>query len=109
MIKVIGNIPKTKFGVACSGGVDSMAVLDFLIQGNYNPEVIYFNHNTDHGRDAERFVTNYCNENNLTLHIGRTDLKPKSNKEKVQRAILKERAILENLDGILRDGLKDSI
>ena len=83
MIKVIGGIPKNKFGIACSGGVDSMAVLDFLIQGKYKPEVLYFNHNTDHGQQAEKFMIDYCNKNNLKLHIGKTDLKPKSNKEKI--------------------------
>lgn len=83
MIKVIGKIPKGDFGLACSGGVDSMAVLDFLIQGGYKPQVIYFNHNTDHGKDAEEFIIEYCDKNNLILHLGRTNLKPKSNKEKV--------------------------
>lgn len=83
MIKVLGNIPKGEFGIACSGGVDSMAILDFLINGKYNPHVIYFNHNTEHGHEAEIFITKYCEDNNLKLSIGRTDLKPESNKEKV--------------------------
>ncbi len=83
MIKLLGNVPKGEFGIACSGGVDSMAILDFLIKGRHNPYVIYFNHNTEHGSEAEKFVTNYCEENNLKLFIGRTDLNPKSNKEKV--------------------------
>lgn len=83
MIKLIGKVPKGEFGVACSGGIDSMVILDFLIRGKYNPNVIYFNHNTEHGMEAEIFITKYCKENNLKLHIGKTDLKPLSNKEKV--------------------------
>lgn len=83
MIKVLGDIPKGEFGIACSGGVDSMAILDFLIKGRRKPHVIYFNHNTEHGDDAEKFVTEYCQKNNLKLSIGRTDLKPESNKEKI--------------------------
>lgn len=83
MIKVLGNIPKGEFGIACSGGVDSMAILDFLIKGKHKPNVIYFNHNTKHGDEAEKFVTEYCQKNNLKLYIGRTDLKPESNKEKI--------------------------
>lgn len=83
MIKVLGNIPTSEFGLACSGGVDSMAVLDFLRRSNYNPHVLYFNHNTEHGDDAEKFITKYCEENGLSLFVGRTDQKPKSNKEKV--------------------------
>jgi tRNA(Ile)-lysidine synthase TilS/MesJ len=80
MIKVLGGIPKSEFGIACSGGVDSMAILDFLVKGRYNPHILYFNHNTEHGDEAEKFITEYCNQKNLKLTIGRTDLKPLSNK-----------------------------
>lgn len=83
MIKVLNGIPKGEFGIACSGGVDSMAILDFLINGRYNPHILYFNHNTEHGHEAEKFITDYCNQRNLKLTIGRTDLKPTSNKEKI--------------------------
>ncbi len=83
MIKVLGNIPKGEFGLACSGGVDSMAIANFLLNGGYYPNIIYFNHNTEHGNEAEKFVTKYCRTHNLKLHIGRTDLKPESNKEKI--------------------------
>lgn len=83
MIKLLGNIPKGEFGLACSGGVDSMAILDFLVNGRYNPHVLYFNHNTEHGDEAEEFITNYCRVHNLKLTLGKTDLKPKSNKEKI--------------------------
>ncbi len=83
MIKVLGQIPKGEFGIACSGGVDSMAILDFLVKGRYNPHVIYFNHNTNHGYEAEKFITEYCNKRDLKLTIGRTELKPTSNKEKI--------------------------
>ena len=83
MIKVLGDIPKGEFGIACSGGVDSMAILDFLIKGRYNPHVLYFNHNTEHGYEAEKFITKYCEDNGLKLSIGRTDLKPETNKEKI--------------------------
>ena len=60
MIKVLNGVPKGDFGLACSGGVDSMAILDFLINGRYNPHVLYFNHNTEHGDEAEKFITDYC-------------------------------------------------
>jgi len=83
MIKVLGDIPKGEFGIACSGGVDSMTILDFLVKGRYNPHVLYFNHNTKHGHEAEVFITEYCKERGLDLSIGRTELKPTSNKEKI--------------------------
>jgi tRNA(Ile)-lysidine synthase len=83
MIKVLGKIPKGEFGLACSGGVDSMAIANFLLNGGYDPHILYFNHNTEHGNHAEEFVTEYCQRHNLKLTIGRTDLKPQSNKEKI--------------------------
>jgi tRNA(Ile)-lysidine synthase len=83
VIRLLGEITKAKFGLACSGGVDSMAVLDFLVSGRYYPHVLYFNHNTEHGNEAESFITEYCKEKGLELTIGRTELKPTSNKEKI--------------------------
>lgn len=83
MIRVLGKIPKGEFGLACSGGVDSMAVANFLLNGGYYPHILYFNHNTEHGRLAEDFVTKYCRTHNLKLTIERTNLTPKSNKEKI--------------------------
>jgi asparagine synthetase B (glutamine-hydrolysing) len=35
MIKILGKIPKGEFGLACSGGVDSMAIANFLLNGDY--------------------------------------------------------------------------
>jgi len=83
MIKVLGKIPKGEFGLACSGGVDSMAIANFLLNGGYYPNLIYFNHNTEHSDDAEDFVRSYAVTHNLKLFIGKTDLKPTSNKEKI--------------------------
>jgi len=83
MIRILGNIPKGEFGLACSGGVDSMAVANFLLNGGWEPNILYFNHNTEHGQLAEEFVTNYCKTHNLKLHVDRKDLTPKSNKEKI--------------------------
>lgn len=83
MIELIGKVPKEKFGVACSGGVDSMAIVDFLLNAKHIPEILYFNHNTKHSHEAEKFVINFCKNNNLNLHIEKTNLNPKSNKEKI--------------------------
>ncbi len=83
MIRILGNLPKGEFGLACSGGVDSMAILDFLINGGRKPHVLYFNHNTEHGHEAEEFLKKYCSENSLNLITERTNLSPKSNKEKI--------------------------
>jgi tRNA(Ile)-lysidine synthase len=83
MIRILGKIPKGEFGLACSGGVDSMAIANFLSKGGYKPHILYFNHNTEHSDLAEDFVTEYCKRYNLNITIGQTDLTPKSNKEKI--------------------------
>jgi tRNA(Ile)-lysidine synthase len=58
MIKIQGKIPR-KVMVACSGGIDSMAVLDFL-RRNHSVEVFHFNHNTPGSDIAEQCVRRYC-------------------------------------------------
>lgn len=83
MLRLLNKIPKGEFGLACSGGVDSMAILDFLMRGNHNPHVLYFNHNTEHGDLSEKFIRDFCNEKKLKLTCGKLEYKPSSNKEKV--------------------------
>jgi tRNA(Ile)-lysidine synthetase-like protein len=56
--------------VAVSGGPDSMAVMDFLKRGNKLDKAYYFNHGTEHGKDAEAFLLAYCEENKIDLVIG---------------------------------------
>tara|TARA_R100000808_G_scaffold24984_1_gene60181 strand:+ start:11385 stop:11975 length:591 start_codon:yes stop_codon:yes gene_type:complete len=61
--------------MACSGGVDSMAALDFLRRGGREIEVAYFNHNTPHSGYAQSFVQDYCESHNLKLITGSTSMK----------------------------------
>ena len=63
MIKLQGKVPR-KVYVACSGGVDSMAALDFL-KRKHDVFVLYFNHGTDYGFKACEFVGNYCADNDI--------------------------------------------
>jgi tRNA(Ile)-lysidine synthetase-like protein len=56
--------------VACSGGVDSMAVLGFLSRRKYKPKVAYFDHGTEHGKEAKTFVLDYCRDNGLEVVTG---------------------------------------
>jgi tRNA(Ile)-lysidine synthase len=69
MIKMLGNIPQT-VAIAVSGGPDSMAVLDFLSRSKRDILVLYFNHGTDHAKDAEQLVSDYCNFKNIPYSIG---------------------------------------
>ncbi len=70
MFPILTPIPNNSF-IACSGGIDSMVLLDFVRNGNKNPIAAYFNHGTAHGDDAEAFLSKHCAANNIELVIGR--------------------------------------
>jgi len=70
MIRLIGKIPK-KVTVACSGGLDSMVVTDFLLNGRREVSLAYFNHDTSHGKEAESFLCNFAETHSLPLLVGR--------------------------------------
>jgi tRNA(Ile)-lysidine synthase len=68
MIKVLVPLPK-KIYVACSGGVDSMAALDFLSR-NHDVTVAYFDHFTEHGMEAKIFLWKYTQAKNIPFVCG---------------------------------------
>lgn len=68
MIKLTVPLPKS-ITIACSGGVDSMAIVDFLSR-KHDITIAHFNHGTKHGEKAMEFVARYCNNNNLPLLVG---------------------------------------
>lgn len=68
-LRLLGKIPKT-VSVAVSGGSDSMAILDFLIRGGREVTALHFDHGTEHGREAETFVREYCQTNSVNLRVG---------------------------------------
>ena len=68
MIKLTVPLPK-QITVACSGGVDSMAVVDFLSR-KHEVTIAYFNHRTQHGEKAAEFVSRYCGDNNIVMPYG---------------------------------------
>jgi len=67
MIKLQGKLPR-KIMVAVSGGVDSMAALDFL-RRNHSVEVFHFNHGTAHSKVAEDCVRRYVQKYDLPFQI----------------------------------------
>jgi len=69
MIKIQNKLPR-KIYLACSGGVDSMAALDFL-RRNHHVTVLHFNHGTEHGRQAEEFIVKYCRKNDISYIVDR--------------------------------------
>jgi tRNA(Ile)-lysidine synthase len=67
MIKIQGKIPR-QIMVAVSGGVDSMAALDFL-RRSHSVEVFHFNHGTAHSKEAEDCVRQYVAKYDLPFQI----------------------------------------
>lgn len=75
MFKLLQSLPRQVW-VACSGGVDSMAVLDFL-RRCHQVNVAYFNHGTLHGVESELWIRKYCQQQGLELLVGKLDqIKP---------------------------------
>tara|TARA_R110002060_G_scaffold73992_2_gene83049 strand:+ start:188 stop:781 length:594 start_codon:yes stop_codon:yes gene_type:complete len=66
MIRLLGKVPDHVY-LACSGGADSMAALDFLNNGRRNVTVAHFNHSTAHSEIADNFVTSYCKDAGIPM------------------------------------------
>lgn len=72
MIKFIGELPR-KCTVAFSGGVDSVAVTDFLIRGKREVTLAFFHHGTRTSDEAENFVKSFSESRNIALKIGKLE------------------------------------
>ena len=68
MIKVDMKLNR-ELVVAVSGGVDSIAALDFLSR-NHKVEVAFFNHGTETSTKAYDFVYDYCLKHNIDFRSG---------------------------------------
>jgi tRNA(Ile)-lysidine synthase len=68
MIKITVPLPKQVI-IACSGGVDSMAIVDFLSR-KHAVTIAHFNHRTQNGEKAAQFVSEYCSDNNIPMLYG---------------------------------------
>ncbi len=71
MIHVQGKIPRTVF-VAFSGGVDSVAVVDFL-RRNHQVLLAYVNHGDEIAKAEQEFVEQYAQQYGLPLFMKRAD------------------------------------
>lgn len=81
MLKQLFNMPYDQhFYIACSGGVDSMAVADFYMRGNKNFSLAYFHHNTLQADKMQEFVIAWGKKNNREVIVNRlTEDKQKNN------------------------------
>lgn len=55
MIQIQGKLDREVY-VACSGGVDSMAVVDFLMK-NHKVNLMFFDHGTETSKEARDFLS----------------------------------------------------
>lgn len=77
MIVMQGQLPKD-IVIAVSGGVDSMAVLDFL-KNRHNVTVAYFDHKTVHDPIGYEFVKTHCEDNGFKFITATVQNERKSN------------------------------
>ncbi len=68
MIKLLYPLPK-QLTVAFSGGVDSVAVVDFL-RRKHDVTCAFFHHGTENSERAFEFVSKFCNQYDLPLLVG---------------------------------------
>jgi tRNA(Ile)-lysidine synthase len=99
MIQLLHKLPRT-LTVAFSGGVDSVAVLDFLSK-NHEVDAAFFHHGTDNSDNAFDFVWNFCRDRDITMTVGYIrNEKPKELSWEEHR--LNERyAFLENFEYVV--------
>jgi tRNA(Ile)-lysidine synthase len=70
MLRFIGDLPR-KCTVAFSGGIDSVVISDFLLNGKRDLELAFFHHGTVNSDRAEAFVQCFAEERKVPLRIGR--------------------------------------
>lgn len=68
MIRLLKKLPR-KITVAFSGGVDSVAAVDFL-RRNHDVSCAFFHHHTSNSERAYTFVEQFCEDQALELHVG---------------------------------------
>jgi len=70
MLKFIGELPR-KCTIAFSGGIDSVVISDFLMNGKRDVQLAFFHHGTLNSQRAEEFVVKFASERRVPLRIGR--------------------------------------
>ena len=69
MIRLSTDIRGIKY-VACSGGVDSMALLYFVRQSNKDVVCAFYHHATKDSDNAMSFLRRYCSDNDIKMNVG---------------------------------------
>jgi tRNA(Ile)-lysidine synthase len=75
--QVFANNPASCYLIATSGGKDSMLLCELMLQMGLSFEIIHVNYGL-RGSDSEAdqlLVEKFCQKNNITFHLKRSDLK----------------------------------
>lgn len=72
-----------KFIVACSGGLDSMVLLNLVLRVKRDVSVAHVNYQlrAEDSENDEKHIASFCKKNNLLFHLKRVDLKTRLEKE----------------------------
>lgn len=97
MIKLLGKLPR-KLYVACSGGSDSMAALDFLSR-NHDVTAAFFDHGNAADAEAKQFLQRYCQLRNIPFVWGEMSLERPKDKSVEEHWREERYAWLEDFDG----------
>ena len=99
MIHLLSKLPRD-LTVACSGGVDSMAVVDFLRRA-HNIRLAFFHHGTEASSEAHEFLAYWAWENGLELVVDfLVEAKPQ-NKSQEEHWRDSRYAFLHQLSGVV--------
>lgn len=82
MIRILGKIPADNFVVACSGGPDSMALVDFCLGGKRSFSVAHVHHGTEASEAGLEIVSRYCSGTSIELHSFRVENDPPEGRSK---------------------------
>lgn len=100
MIKLATKLPN-KLYIACSGGVDSMVLLDFSLRGKREIILLHVNHNTEHGKEAQEFVSAQAKKYGLELLLKKISNKKSSNSSPEEFWRNERRSFFTAQDGIV--------
>jgi tRNA(Ile)-lysidine synthase len=99
-MKIITPLPRNPI-IAMSGGVDSMVLAGFIGR-HFQFKAAFFNHGTHQDGEAEKFVIDFCQKNNVELFLGKIETEIVSNKESQWRDA--RYSFFNSLDGIVLTG-----
>lgn len=102
MISLLGKVPK-HITVAVSGGVDSMALLDFLSR-KHDVTAAFFHHGTETSDHAHGFLTNYLSARGIELLVGNINTEKPVNQSPEEHWRNCRYDFLKSIDGMVVTG-----